>query len=362
MNKYDYDVVVVGGGPCGSSVARTAAEKGLKTILLEEDPQIGLPEHCVGVMPGTKSGFLEKLLKKMDKRVVITKVKARRIYAPNGKMVEERPLPDPGPWIIERNLFDLELARLAANAGAEVMVNTRVTSLIKEDGIVKGVNTSSSTMPKIHSKIVIAADGLRALFKGIAKWEGISGPDKQVASGLKFHLTGVKDIEPGVIEFHLGSFTDIRCCTVVPRDNVSCVADAVSMSAFERTKAGNWVISKKLRGCRVLRMTGWSFPVPMGMMLPKKVKDGLMLAGDAAGFLGIDLAVDSGRIAAEVAAKAIQEGDITETGLAEYEKLCQKLDAEESWFTRQFHNLQQFSGLSDEEIQKRFEERAPNIL
>ena len=97
MAKYDYDVVVVGGGPCGSQAAKTAAEKGLKTILLEEDPQIGLPEHCVGVMPGTSRGFLEELIKKMDKRAVITKVKARRIYAPNGKMVEERPLPTQVP-------------------------------------------------------------------------------------------------------------------------------------------------------------------------------------------------------------------------------------------------------------------------
>ncbi len=293
---------------------------------------------------------------------MITKVKARRIYAPDGKIVEERPLPEPGPWIIERNLFDVELAKLAANAGAEVMVNTRVTSLIKEDGAIKGVNTSSSTVPKIHSKIVIAADGLRALFKGVAKWEDMSRPTQMVLSGLKLHVTGVKGIEPGVIEFHLGSFSGISCCTVVPRDNISCVTDSDSISTFENVKAGKYILSKKLRDCRLLRVTGWSFPLPMGAMLPKKAKDGLMLAGDAAGFLGIDLAVDSGRIAAEVAAKAIQQGDITETGLAKYEELCQKLDAEESWFTRQFHNIQQFSGLSDEQIQKRFEERAPNIL
>ncbi len=138
---------------------------------------------------------------------MITKVKARRIYAPDGKIVEERPLPEPGPWIIERNLFDVELAKLAANAGAEVMVNTRVTSLIKEDGAIKGVNTSSSTVPKIHSKIVIAADGLRALFKGVAKWEDMSRPTQMVLSGLKLHVTGVKGIEPGVILFHLGLFS-----------------------------------------------------------------------------------------------------------------------------------------------------------
>ncbi len=362
MAKYDYDVVVVGGGPCGSQAAKTAAEKGLRTILLEEDPQIGLPEHCVGVMPGTKSGILENLLKIMDQRVVLTKVKARRIYAPNGKMVEERPLPEPGPWIIERNMFDVELAKLAADAGAEIIVNTRVTGLIKENGSIKGVNTSSSTLPAVRCKIVIAADGLRALFKGIATWENLARPAQQVLSGLKLHLTGVRDLEPGVIEFHLGAFSRAGQSTIVPHGNGSALSGASSLSDFENIKAGKWVLSKKFRDSKILRETGWSHPVPMSDMLPKKVKDGLMLAGDAAGLLGIDLAVDSGRIAAEVAAKAIQKGDLTEKGLAKYEELCQKLNAEEAWFTRQFHNLQQFFGLSDKEIQKRFDELEPNIL
>ena len=126
---------------------------------------------------------------------------------------------------------------MAANAGAEIMVNIRVTSLIKEDGAIKGVNTSSSTVPKIRSKIVIAADGLRALFKGIALWEGLSSPAQMVLSGIKLHLTGVKDIEPGVIEFHLGSFGKARHCTIVPHDSVSALSGAENMMDFETIKA-----------------------------------------------------------------------------------------------------------------------------
>lgn len=58
----EYDVVVVGGGPCGSSAAKAAAEKGMKTIMLEEHPEIGIPEHCPGILAKTADGYLENLL------------------------------------------------------------------------------------------------------------------------------------------------------------------------------------------------------------------------------------------------------------------------------------------------------------
>ena len=51
----DYDVIVVGAGPAGSAAAKAAAESGAKTIVLEEHPKIGLPQHCSGLYYGTKS-------------------------------------------------------------------------------------------------------------------------------------------------------------------------------------------------------------------------------------------------------------------------------------------------------------------
>ena len=90
----EYDIVIVGAGPAGSSAARVAADKGMKTILLEEHPVIGIPAHCDGRLGATRSGLTDELLETMDKSVVVTELRACRIFAPSGQIVKEIPHPE----------------------------------------------------------------------------------------------------------------------------------------------------------------------------------------------------------------------------------------------------------------------------
>ena len=75
--EHNYDVVVVGGGPGGSATARVTAKEGAKTILLEEHPQIGLPEHCMGVLATPSDTFLDELIKKIEQ--VIPEVENEKV-------------------------------------------------------------------------------------------------------------------------------------------------------------------------------------------------------------------------------------------------------------------------------------------
>lgn len=350
-----YDVIVVGAGPAGSTAAKAAAEKGMKTILIEEHPQVGIPEHCMGLVASPKDSPLMQLIASTGERVVHTKVKARRIFTPKGKVIE-KDFGGVDVVVIERQLFDVALAEQAAAAGVQVVINTGVTSLIKEGDTVKGVKTNSNTMPEIYSKIVIAADGIRSLLKGIPSWEKLTRPDQKVSSGLKWDLSGVEDLEDDILELHLGAFSERGFATLAPIGKKGCcLADMVSLKELDTIKAGNWPISKKFKNCTVLRMTGFSHPFPMGVMLPKRVKEGLMLAGDAGGFLGIDAAVATGEAAGDVAGKAVKKGDVTEQGLDDYQKISHEIGLYKFGFAAQFHNLDQFMGKTDDEIEELFE-------
>ncbi|HYM91618.1 MAG TPA: FAD-dependent oxidoreductase, partial [bacterium] len=43
-----YEVIVVGAGPAGAEAARAAARGGLRALLVEEHPTVGVPSHCTG--------------------------------------------------------------------------------------------------------------------------------------------------------------------------------------------------------------------------------------------------------------------------------------------------------------------------
>lgn len=350
-----YDVIVVGAGPAGSTAAKAAAENGMKTILLEEHPQIGIPEHCMGLVAAPKDSPPMQLIASLGERVVHTKVKARRIFTPKGKVVE-KDFAGVDVVVIERQMFDLALAEQAAAAGVQVVINTGVTSLIKEGDAVKGVKTNSKTMPEIYGKIVIAADGIRSLMKGIPSWAGLSRSDQKVSSGLKWDLSGVEGLEADILELHLGAFSERGFATLAPTGKKGCcLADMVSLKELDTIRAGQWPISKRLKNCTVLRITGFSHPYPMGVMLQQRVKEGLMLAGDAGGFLGIDAALATGKVAGDVAGKAVKSGDVTEQGLNEYSEISHQIGLYEFGYASQFHNLDQFLGKTDDEIEELFE-------
>jgi len=158
----DYDVIVVGAGPAGSAAAKAAAEKGAKTLLLEEHTKIGIPQHCSGLLYGTKSGVGAEVLATMDKRVILSEVKKRTVFSPKGK-VFDIPLDGKDIWLLDRSLFDLQMAGQASDAGAEIRLNTKASGLLWDGESIAGVKTKAKSTPEIRSKVVIAADGLKSL-------------------------------------------------------------------------------------------------------------------------------------------------------------------------------------------------------
>ena len=79
-----FDVIVVGGGPAGTTAARYAAQEGLSVLLLEKDRDIGIPVRC-GEAIGDEGIriFLEP-----QERWIKSTITRLRLVAPNGQMID----------------------------------------------------------------------------------------------------------------------------------------------------------------------------------------------------------------------------------------------------------------------------------
>ena len=163
--KKEYDIVVVGAGPAGSMAARFAVEKGLSVLVLEKDRDVGYPVRCGEAV--SKAGIEEFITP--DEKFIASTIDKFCMVSPNGTEVVI-PLEQIG-YVLERRIFDYELAKQAAKYGAEILTRAYVNGLLFENGKVSGIKFEyQGKQEEIKSKIVIAADGVESR---VGRWAGI---------------------------------------------------------------------------------------------------------------------------------------------------------------------------------------------
>jgi len=163
--KNEYDVIVVGAGPAGSMAARFAAEKGVSVLMLEKDRDVGYPVRCGEA--SSKAGIEEFIAS--DDKWIAAKIGKFSFNSPDGN---EAVLNFDYPvYVLERRLFDYELARSAADAGTDILTRTYVNGLIIYDGKVCGVKYEyQGEQKEVKAKVVIAADGIESR---VGRWAGL---------------------------------------------------------------------------------------------------------------------------------------------------------------------------------------------
>ncbi len=325
--KDSYDVIVVGAGPGGSIAAKTAALKGLDVLLIEKRQEIGDPVRCG---EGVDKVSLRHHIKP-DHRWICADLKGSCIYSPDGTAVEmsaEMSGAEVG-YVLERKIFDRVLADESAMAGAEVMVKTRATGLIIEDGTICGVKLMHMGEEyTVRSKIVIGADGMESK---VGRWAGIdtSVKPKDMESCIQYLVSGA-NIDQGYCYFYLGN--DIAPGGYVwlfPKGgNQANVGVGLLGSRSGKKRAVDYLdkfMKEKLPDASIIEIIYGG--VPVQGTIERTIANGLMLVGDAARQSdpitggGIINAMDAGKIAGTVAADAISKGDCSTKVLQDYEEL-----------------------------------------
>lgn len=160
------DVLVVGAGPAGSSTALFAAKHGLKTILIEEHPEVGFPVQCAEAIG---SSLIPKLPIKIPKKQLKWVIDGMYLWADGIAVIKKG-----GVWSgysINRHEWDSWLATLACREGVKLLTNSKLETLTFEKNhfITEAYVNSNGRQLQIIPKFLVAADGVDSTILDLLK-------------------------------------------------------------------------------------------------------------------------------------------------------------------------------------------------
>jgi digeranylgeranylglycerophospholipid reductase len=304
-----YDVLIIGAGPAGGSAAKRCGELGLSTILLEEHKIIGEPLHCGECV----SQICLDKLGDIPNSVIAKKVKGIKLYFPKNKIhyVDEKGA------VVHKEKFEQWIIKTAKKAGAQIRLNTKVTTLkkLKNHWI---VSTNNSRLKEIKTKLIIDGSGAQAVTSNLM------GYNKKfdIVMGLQYKIEDIPQTD--YLDFYLlPDYAPHGYLWMIPKEDGSANVGLVTIDGSKLKPLLDKFV--KLKGWDKKNVTKvFGGPIPASGPVKNTVNDGLMLIGDAAGFTsplfegGTHLGIQSGLFAAKVAKKSIKNKDYSKKVLKEY--------------------------------------------
>jgi electron-transferring-flavoprotein dehydrogenase len=375
------DVLVVGGGPAGLAAAirfKDLVKGDASVMVIDKAAELGAHSLSGAVLDPSS---LRELIPDFEAKgaPVTTRVTEDRVFMLTRKArlplpFVPPPLQNHGNYVISLNQLVKWLATQAESRGVDLAPGFPGAEVLLEGDRVVGVRTGDKGIDKhgnrksnfepgvdIHAKITILAEGARgSLTKQIVPrlkldagrfrqvysigvkelWEV---PKGRLARGAVVHTMGYPLTHDTFGGGFIYGFTDewISIGLVVGLDYHDPFLDPHGL--FQSFKEHPYVRGlldggKLVRyGARTISEGGW-------YSIPQTYADGLLLIGEAAGFLnamrlkGVHLAIKTGILAAETAAEAVSASD---TSSARLQGFAARVDASsvrtELWKVRNFH-------------------------
>ncbi|MEM0503219.1 MAG: NAD(P)/FAD-dependent oxidoreductase [Archaeoglobaceae archaeon] len=345
-----FDVVVVGAGPAGSMAAKTCAERSLNVLLVEKRQEIGTPVRCAeGISKKALQRFVE-----IDKKWISAEVIGAKIYSPDRTevtMAEEMAGNEVG-FVLERKIFDRHLARLAAKAGAEVLVKTTFLSFERVGDRLRVKLKRMGEDWEVETKILIGADGVESR---VGRMAGIIKTLKksEIESCAQYLMSNL-EIDENYTYFYLGNdLAPGGYAWIFPKGNGCANVGIGVLPSIAKANAkfylDKFIEKFEIKGKIVELVSG---AVPVYGEVATAVTDNIMLAGDAAYHSdpitggGIANALSAGYHAGIVASEAIEREDFSANYLRRYDELWK---ADFGWKLRRNKKLQEFFLKLDDE-------------
>jgi flavin-dependent dehydrogenase len=295
-----YDLVIVGGGPAGASAAITAASAGVRVLLVERG-RLPRQRVCGEFVSAESLDLLAGLLGNMSPALLqeAVGIPEARLFVDGHTVCV--PVDPPGASIAR---FDLDAAlwQAAAHAGVETRLQTSVESIAGARPFL--VSTSAG---ELRALAVIDATGRWSNLSHKAKltnsepgqrWLGVkahfSEESPRASVDLYFFEGGYCGVSPVRLASDHGNERRINVCAMVRADLARALPEVFMKHPQLAQRARHWEALTEPVGTS-----------PLMFQRPRPTFNGMLRAGDAAGFVdpfvgdGISLALRSGAMAAE---------------------------------------------------------------
>lgn len=319
-----YDLIVVGAGPAGTAAARRAAQRGLKTLLVEKD-KIPRNKLCGG---GVTPKVLTLLDFSLPEDLIERTVRSARLHVGDNcySFETDRTL----VYMTSRASFDAFLADKAVEAGAEL----RSACPVRDVHVTASYAEIETPAGSFRSHMLIGADGTAGPVAVAAQLYSHWNPDQvtyAIESEVNVGERGVRNFvqNAGYFDLFFG-VSPAGYGWIFPKNDHLTVGAGCRLSRLRESRGlfENFVK-------RIPVLAEYDVPRPRAHLIPlggaakvPTVRRRVLLAGDSAGFAepllgeGIYFAILSGQIAAEVVEKACNLGRYDKEHLTDYEKQC----------------------------------------
>jgi electron-transferring-flavoprotein dehydrogenase len=362
----DVDILIAGGGPAGMSAALRLAQlqkdKGgepLAIAVLEKSRDVGAHMLSGAVLDPSAlrqliPDFKEKgapLASEVHTDAVYFLTRGTQIRFP----ITPPPLTNHGNYIVSLNRFVKWLGGLVEAEGIDVFTGFAATEVLYDGRRIVGVRTGDRGIGRhgerrpnfepgvdIRAKVTILADGVRGnLTKALVRRLALDeGRQPQVyAIGIKELWEIPKGrLEPGSVIHTMGYPLRMEefggAFIYAMPDGLTSVGFVAGLDyrdpmfdphvSFQHLKRHPFV-QALLTGGQMVRYGAKALPEGGWHTIPRLYADGVLIAGDAGGFVnsmrlkGIHLAMRTGMLAAETAFEAVRAGDVSQATLSQYE-------------------------------------------